>query len=63
MAEDAPHIRQQRQDVETVFQKFNFFPHLTVLDNLTMSPRKVRGIGRAEADALAGKYLERVRIP
>ena len=63
MSADAPHIRQLRQDVGMVFQQFNLFPHLTVLENLTIGPRKVRGLSRKDADALARKYLERVRIP
>jgi ABC-type polar amino acid transport system ATPase subunit len=63
MAADAPHIRQLRQDVGMVFQQFNLFPHLTVLENLTIGPRKVRGMARKDAEALARKYLERVRIP
>ena len=63
MSADAPHIRQLRQDVGMVFQQFNLFPHLTVLENLTIGPRKVRGMPRAKAEALARKYLGRVRIP
>ena len=46
-----------------VFQQFNLFPHLTVLENCTLAPMKVRGISKAEAEATARKYLERVRIP
>ncbi len=46
-----------------VFQSFNLFPHLTVLQNCTLAPRKVRGIAPKEAEAIAMKYLERVRIP
>jgi general L-amino acid transport system ATP-binding protein len=46
-----------------VFQHFNLFPHLTVLENLTLAPMWVRKIPRAEAEATAMKYLERVRIP
>ncbi|MFX0541110.1 amino acid ABC transporter ATP-binding protein [Roseovarius sp. S4756] len=63
MEAGAPHIRRLRQDVGMVFQQFNLFPHLTVLENLTIGPRKVRGMGRSKADALARKYLKRVRIP
>ncbi|MFX0544294.1 amino acid ABC transporter ATP-binding protein [Roseovarius sp. S1116L3] len=63
MKAGSPNIRQLRQDVDMVFQQFNLFPHLTVLENLTIGPRKVRGISRAKAEALARKYLERVRIP
>ena len=51
-----------RREVGMVFQQFNLFPHLTVLQNLTLAPRKVRGIGRAEAEETAMRYLKRVRI-
>jgi general L-amino acid transport system ATP-binding protein len=46
-----------------VFQHFNLFPHLTVLDNLTLAPIWVRKTPKAEADEAAMKYLERVKIP
>jgi len=49
--------------VGMVFQQFNLFPHLTVLDNLTLGPVRSRGINEADAKALAMKYLERVKIP
>ncbi|MEM9146371.1 MAG: amino acid ABC transporter ATP-binding protein [Pseudomonadota bacterium] len=52
-----------RREVGMVFQQFNLFPHLTVLRNLTLGPMRVRGLGRAEAEARAMTYLERVRIP
>ncbi len=52
-----------RAEVGMVFQSFNLFPHLTVLQNCTLAPRKVRGIAAKEAEAIAMKYLERVRIP
>ncbi|MEO3433324.1 amino acid ABC transporter ATP-binding protein [Inquilinus sp. CAU 1745] len=52
-----------RQEVGMVFQQFNLFPHMTVLQNCTLAPMKVRGVARAEAEATARKYLERVRIP
>lgn len=61
--EDAPEIRQLRQDVGIVFQQFNLFPHLSVLENLIIGPMKVRKLDRAQAEATARKYLERVRIP
>jgi ABC-type polar amino acid transport system ATPase subunit len=51
-----------RRDVGMVFQQFNLFPHLTVLENLTIAPRKIRGATRQEADDLARYFLERVRI-
>ena len=52
-----------RRDVGMVFQQFNLFPHLTVLQNLTIAPRKIRGATRQEADEVARYFLERVRIP
>ncbi|MCL8382136.1 MULTISPECIES: amino acid ABC transporter ATP-binding protein [Xanthobacter] len=52
-----------RAEVGMVFQSFNLFPHLTVLQNCTLAPRKVRGLAPKEAEAIAMKYLERVRIP
>jgi ABC-type polar amino acid transport system ATPase subunit len=51
-----------RQEVGMVFQHFNLFPHLTVLQNLMIAPMKNRGKTRAEAEKLARHYLERVRI-
>ena len=52
-----------RGEVGMVFQSFNLFPHLTVLQNLTLAPIRVRRMPRAEAETLAMHYLERVRIP
>jgi len=52
-----------RREVGMVFQQFNLFPHLTVLQNCTLAPMNTRGIKQAEAEATAMKYLERVRIP
>ena len=49
--------------VGMVFQQFNLFPHLTVLENLTLGPVRARGVAKEDADALAMRYLERVRIP
>lgn len=51
-----------RRDVGMVFQHFNLFPHLTVLENLTLGPIWVLKTPKAEAEARAMKYLERVRI-
>lgn len=50
-------------DIGMVFQQFNLFPHLSVLDNLTLGPMKARGMNRQNAEARAMDYLERVRIP
>ncbi|MDU8946178.1 amino acid ABC transporter ATP-binding protein [Ovoidimarina sediminis] len=52
-----------RSEVGMVFQQFNLFPHLTVMQNLTLGPMKARGLSRAEAEERARKYLARVRIP
>ena len=51
-----------RRDVGMVFQQFNLFPHLTVLQNLTIAPRKIRGIAKQEAEETARYFLQRVRI-
>jgi general L-amino acid transport system ATP-binding protein len=61
--EDTRHIAAVRREIGMVFQQFNLFPHLTVLRNLTLAPMRARGLGRAEAEALALHYLERVHIP
>jgi len=52
-----------RSNVGMVFQQFNLFPHLTVLENLTLGPLRVRKMTKPEAQDLAMGYLERVRIP
>ncbi|WP_185985459.1 amino acid ABC transporter ATP-binding protein [Aureimonas mangrovi] len=52
-----------RRDVGMVFQQFNLFPHMTVLENCTLAPMKVRGVSKAQAQETARKYLARVRIP
>lgn len=52
-----------RRDVGMVFQHFNLFPHLTVLDNCTLSPMLSRKVPREEAEATAMTFLERVKIP
>ena len=52
-----------RTEVGMVFQSFNLFPHLTILENLTLGPIWVRKMPKADAQANAMKYLERVKIP
>ena len=60
---DTKHIHDVRCEVGMVFQQFNLFPHLTVLENCTLGPRRARGITKAEAERRAMEYLERVQIP
>ena len=50
-------------EVGMVFQQFNLFPHLTVMQNLVLGPMKARGLTRSEAEDRARRYLERVKIP
>jgi ABC-type polar amino acid transport system ATPase subunit len=59
---DFKNITMIRREVGMVFQQFNLFPHLTVLQNLTLAPRRVRKLSRKEAEARAMQYLDRVRI-
>ena len=61
--EHAKEILNLRQEVGMVFQQFNLFPHLTVLENLMIGPMKVRKVSKDEAEATARKYLDRVHIP
>jgi general L-amino acid transport system ATP-binding protein len=52
-----------RREIGMVFQQFNLFPHLTVLENCTLAPIYVRKMPKSEAESVARKYLNRVRIP
>ena len=61
--QNSRHVDAIRGEVGMVFQQFNLFPHLTVLENCTLGPIRSRGMGRREAEALAMQYLERVHIP
>ena len=63
LTDDLRRIEAIRRDVGMVFQHFNLFPHLTVLENLVLGPTWVLKRPRAEAEADAMKYLERLRIP
>jgi general L-amino acid transport system ATP-binding protein len=63
LTNDVRHIAEVRREVGMVFQSFNLFPHLTVLDNITLGPRKVRRWPKARAEEVARQMLDRVRIP
>jgi general L-amino acid transport system ATP-binding protein len=63
LTEDLKTIDEVRREVGMVFQHFNLFPHLTVLQNCTLAPVWVRRMSKRDAEALARHYLERVRIP
>jgi len=63
LTNDLKNIELIRRNVGMVFQHFNLFPHLTVLENLTLGPIWVLKQPKAEAEATAMKYLQRVRIP
>ena len=60
---DLKNIDEIRRDVGMVFQHFNLFPHLTILENCTLAPIWVRKMPKAEAEEIAMKYLTRVKIP
>src|SRR5204863_4255463 len=63
LANDLKKIDEIRRDVGMVFQSFNLFPHLTILENLTLAPIWVRKIPQKQAEEIALHYLKRVKIP
>jgi general L-amino acid transport system ATP-binding protein len=63
LTSDLKNVEAIRREVGMVFQQFNLFPHLTVLQNLTLAPIWVRKLPKNEAEDIARSYLERVRIP
>lgn len=63
LSDDVAATRRVRRDVGMVFQSFNLFPHLTVLQNCTLAPIRARNVTPAEAEETAMRFLEKVRIP
>jgi general L-amino acid transport system ATP-binding protein len=63
LTRDIRNIQEIRRETGMVFQQFNLFPHLTVLDNVTLAPRQVRRMKKRDAESLAMELLTQVRIP
>ena len=62
LGDDTKTIDAVRRDVGMVFQQFNLFPHMTVLQNCTLSPMRTRGLDKASAETIARRLLDRVKI-
>jgi len=63
LSDDIKNIQEVRKETGMVFQQFNLFPHLTVIDNITLGPRQVRNMPKQEAEELATDLLVKVKIP
>ena len=63
IGDDTKSLEDVRKNIGMVFQQFNLFPHMTVLENCALAPMWVLQMPKAEAEAVARKFLERVRIP
>ena len=63
LSDDRAALARVRREVGMVFQSFNLFPHMTVLENCTLAPMRVRGLARRDAEATAMEFLTRVRVP
>ncbi|MGI9644670.1 MAG: amino acid ABC transporter ATP-binding protein [Ilumatobacteraceae bacterium] len=63
LSDDIRNIQEIRRETGMVFQSFNLFPHLTVLENITLAPRQVRKMPKKDTEQIGMELLERVKIP